>query len=304
MIKPVSTTSNSYGKNQQINDHFGVKKLLSYLRSYVDADSMSIGEQELKNLAKMMIEDLANNLDSKQVTSYLNALRYGDSESYQDALNLEIPTPTTKALDNFPANAKPRYREGDSVKWQSPNNISDWGVIIGHFYAYAKHNCQWGICYLIWLDVNSPSADWVVADTAWEEDLLLIVSQDLEDYLPNLISKSQSFHAPPGSYKSNNPNQPTTRKLSQREQELIQLYSECQLAMTPKHFYNKWQVSHDVLAMVCSRSTSTVRHWFSRGKSYRRPNKDDLRNLALMDFLLEHFERIPAEVFSLLCAPK
>ncbi|MGB3692920.1 MAG: hypothetical protein WA865_16160 [Spirulinaceae cyanobacterium] len=304
MVKPVGTTSNSYGKSQQVEDDFGLKKLLSHLRSHTDTESINVEEQELKSLAKMIIEGLAKSLDSKQVASYLNALRHGHSKPCQDSLNLEIPASTTKAIDNFPANTKPRYQEGDRVRWQSPGNSSDWGVIIGHFYAYAKHNYQWGICYLVWLDVNSPSADWIVADTAWEEDLVLIVSQDLKDSLPNLINKRQSLHAPPGSYKSDNPHQPTTRQLSQREQELVQLYSECQLAMTPKHFYHKWQVSHDILAMVCSRSTSTVRHWFSKGKSYRRPNKDDLRNLALMDFVLEHFESIPAEVFSFLCAPK
>lgn len=304
MVKPVGTTSNSYGKSQQFEDDFGINKLLSHLRSHVDTDSINIEEQELKTLAKMMIEGLTESLDSKQITNYLHTLRQGNSEPYQDDLNLEIPAPTTKAKDNFPINTKPLYQGGDRVRWQSPYSDYDWGVVIGSFYAYARHNCQWGIYYLVWLDVQSPSADWVVADTAWEEDLELIVSQDLADCENNLIGKPQSLHNPPGNYKSNDSSLQITRQLSQREQELIQLYSECQLSMTPKHFYNKWQVSHDVLAMICSRSTSTVRHWFSKGKSYRRPNKDDLRNLALMDFLLEHFDSIPGEMFSLLCAPK
>ena len=304
MVKPVGTSSNSYGKSQQFEDDFGIKKLLSHLRSHINADLINVEEQELKTLAKMMIEALAESLDSEQITSYLNTLHYGDSQPYQDDLNLEIPAPTTKAIDNFPVSIKPRYQGGDRVRWQSPDNDYDWGVVIGSFYAYARHNCQWGIYYLVWLDIQSPSADWVVADTAWEEDLALIVSQDLEDSETNLMGQHQSVHTPPGNYKSKDSHQSITRQLSQREQELVQLYSECQLAMTPKHFYNKWQVSHDILAMVCSRSTSTVRHWFSKGKSYRRPNKDDLRNLALMDFLLEHFDSIPGGMFSLLCAPK
>jgi hypothetical protein len=31
--------------------------------------------------------------------------------------------------------------------------------------------------------------------------------------------------------------------LKQREQDLMQFYSYCQLGMTPKQFYTKWQVN-------------------------------------------------------------
>ncbi|HAG82053.1 MAG TPA: hypothetical protein DCL61_13010 [Cyanobacteria bacterium UBA12227] len=93
-----------------------------------------------------------------------------------------------------------------------------------------------------------------------------------------------------------------SHSLTQREQELIQLYSNCQLGMTPQRFYAKWQVSQEVLAAICSRSISTVQCWFSRGRSYRRPQQADLRHLALMDFLLEHFETIPAELVERLCS--
>lgn len=91
------------------------------------------------------------------------------------------------------------------------------------------------------------------------------------------------------------------RPLTQREQTLIELYSHCQLGMTPQRFYTKWQVNQETIAVICSRSMSTVRRWFKRGKSYRRPTPTDLRHLALMDFLLEHFEQIPADLQNTLC---
>ena len=91
------------------------------------------------------------------------------------------------------------------------------------------------------------------------------------------------------------------RPLNKREQDLIKLYTNCQMEMTPKHFYSKWQVSHEQLAQICSRSLSTVRCWFLRGRLYRRPLPSDLRHLALMDFLLEHFEEISPELFYQLC---
>ncbi len=93
------------------------------------------------------------------------------------------------------------------------------------------------------------------------------------------------------------------RPLTQREQDLIQLYSHCQLRMTPKQFYAKWQVTYELIAVICSRSLFTVSCWFSRGRSYRRPTANDLRHLALMDFLLEHFEEVSEELLNLLCHP-
>ncbi|MEP0886376.1 hypothetical protein NDI49_33110 [Trichocoleus sp. ST-U3] len=49
---------------------------------------------------------------------------------------------------------------------------------------------------------------------------------------------------------------------------------------------------------------STVRRWFRRGKNYRRPQPADLRHLALMDFLLEHYQDIPEPLLNVLCSPK
>lgn len=86
------------------------------------------------------------------------------------------------------------------------------------------------------------------------------------------------------------------QSITPREQHLIELYSYCQLGMTPQRFYSKWNVSQEAIAAICSRSTSTVRCWFRRGSSYRRPTVIDLRHLALMDFLLEHFEQIPEDL--------
>ena len=94
------------------------------------------------------------------------------------------------------------------------------------------------------------------------------------------------------------------RPLSLREQALIERYSYCQLGMTPQRFYAKWLVNHEALAKICHRSLSTVRRWFMKGQTYRRPTANDLRHLALMDLLLEHFEQIPAELVNVVCPPE
>ncbi|MCU0542672.1 MAG: helix-turn-helix domain-containing protein [Oscillatoriaceae cyanobacterium Prado104] len=91
--------------------------------------------------------------------------------------------------------------------------------------------------------------------------------------------------------------------LTDRERNLIAVYSQCQLSMTPKQFYVKWGVSYEQIAEICSRSDSTVQGWFKRSKNRRFPTAVDLRHLALMDFLLEHFEEIPEKLVNLLCSP-
>lgn len=74
------------------------------------------------------------------------------------------------------------------------------------------------------------------------------------------------------------------RPLTSREQQLIDQYSYCQLGMMPQAFYAKRQVSQEEMAAICDRSVSTVRRWFKKGHSYRRPNAIDLRHPAMMDF--------------------
>lgn len=92
------------------------------------------------------------------------------------------------------------------------------------------------------------------------------------------------------------------RPISPREKILIERYSYCQLGMTPQSFYAKWQVSQEEMAAICSRSVSTVRRWFRKGRSYRRPTEVDLRHLAMMDFLLDHFNQIPIDLRRTLCS--
>jgi hypothetical protein len=86
------------------------------------------------------------------------------------------------------------------------------------------------------------------------------------------------------------------RRITARERHLILLYSNWQFGMTPTQFYAKWGVNYEQIALICSRSDSTVRGWFRNGCNQRYPTYNDLRHLALMDFLLEHFEEIPEEV--------
>ena len=87
-----------------------------------------------------------------------------------------------------------------------------------------------------------------------------------------------------------------TRKITEREKHLISLYKNWQFAMTPKQFYTKWGVTYKDIALICDRSDSTVRNWFRKNGDQYYPTENDLLHLALMDFLLEHFEELPEQV--------
>ncbi|MEH2210859.1 hypothetical protein [Nostoc sp.] len=86
------------------------------------------------------------------------------------------------------------------------------------------------------------------------------------------------------------------RRITTRERHLILLYSNWEFSMTPTQFYARWAVSYELIALICSRSDSTVRGWFRNGSNRRYPTHNDLLHLALMDFFLEHFEEIPEQV--------
>jgi len=79
---------------------------------------------------------------------------------------------------NFPDVEMPRFIYGDHLCWTSNGETTDWGIAIGRFYSFAPHRCCWRWCYLIWLDSASPSATWVKADIAWEDDLEPMVVEE------------------------------------------------------------------------------------------------------------------------------
>lgn len=319
MVKTINKKKvNSYSYQEALDD-FGITELLLHLSSYTDADfnasKMNLEPQELASLAKVLIERLSQNLTGKLIASYLNAIRHGESEVLSDPIPQEIPLASNGQPVNFSSLATPCYQEGDRLKWRKiepEDQETDWGIVIGRFYAYAHHHDRWTVCYLIRLDQDSPSAAWTVTDTAWEEDLepKLDASWQNRDITqgitcaPTETTVAKFVHTPPGNYWPGSSNNDLPRSLSRREEYLINLYSHCQLGMMPRQFYQKWDVTYETISHVCRRSLSTVRRWFKRGNNYRRPMPNDLRHLALMDFLLEHFEEIPERIFNLLCSPK
>jgi hypothetical protein len=84
---------------------------------------------------------------------------------------LHIPPSSIDVPANFSDVEMPQFLYGDRLRWKANNPTTDWGIVIGRFYSFAPHCRCWRWCYLIWLDPNSLSSDWLRADIAWEDDL-------------------------------------------------------------------------------------------------------------------------------------
>lgn len=156
---------------QQALEDFGITELLEKLSHFQDADfnakELHLEPEELDSIAALLIHQLTGSLNGKLISGYLNTIRHGSTDVFAHPITLEFPQSASLPSD-FPHSAPtPRFEFGTIVSV----NSSEWGVVIGRFYNYAAHRCCWMWRYILWLDQASLSAAWVVAATAWEEDL-------------------------------------------------------------------------------------------------------------------------------------
>jgi hypothetical protein len=161
---------------QQALSDFGIEDLLEKISNYsdenFDAGKMNLEAEEMEILAALLIKYWSNSRHGKLLSGFLNAIRHGNSEVLPNSVSQEIQLPDSGLPINFPNVKTPDYAEGKKVRWKSAIENSDFGIILGHFYAYALHRCCWAWKYVVLLDKNSPSSAWCIADTAWEEDLV------------------------------------------------------------------------------------------------------------------------------------
>ncbi|UBF28548.1 hypothetical protein K9N68_12105 [Kovacikia minuta CCNUW1] len=174
--KPAITTQalHQIGYQQALKD-FAFNDLLHQLKTYSDASFdaawVALTTQEAETLAGILIQTLSANLNGNLLAAYLDATRCKTLGTVNPLTSLQLPPPATELPPTFPDVELPRYLYGDRLRWISNGEITDWGTAIGRFYSFAPHRCCWQWCYLIWLDADSPSAAWVKADIAWEDDI-------------------------------------------------------------------------------------------------------------------------------------
>ncbi|MBD2069801.1 hypothetical protein H6F93_20175 [Leptolyngbya sp. FACHB-671] len=171
MINPVLHQTDGLPAYQQVLDRFALSDLLLRLKTYFDAVGVSLESQEIEVLAAILIQTLTANLNDSLLASYLEAIRHNKFEALSNLSNLKLPSASISLPTNFPDVEIPQFLYGDRLQWLSNGEATDWGVVIGRFYSFAPHSCRWTWCYLLWLDPNSLSSNWISADIAWEEDL-------------------------------------------------------------------------------------------------------------------------------------
>ena len=160
---------------QQALIDFAIIDLLQSINAYSDAHFkaawVALTIPETETLAATLIQSLIANLNGNLLATYLDAIRQGPLDAFTPLTKLHLPPPTTNLPATFPDVEMPRFLYGDRLCWTTHNGPTDWGTVIGRFYSFAPHCCRWHWCYLIWLAPESPSAAWVRADIAWEDDL-------------------------------------------------------------------------------------------------------------------------------------
>lgn len=119
-----------------------------------------------------------------------------NSQPFESNWNLDvwrIVEPAAMSLPkNFPASAEiPKYMVGDRCRW-IPMTTTDWGTIIGRVFIPVQTGprieLSWSWLYFIFLDEDSPSRAWVIADWAAEDDIepLPLRADSESDDLENL----------------------------------------------------------------------------------------------------------------------
>jgi hypothetical protein len=159
---------------QQALDDFGITELLERLSHFQDTDfdaqQLHLEPEELDSIAALLIHQLTLSLNGKLLGGYLNAHRHGSTDVFTHPITLEFPQSASLPSDFPHSTPTPRFEFGVRVAIVSPGSC-EWGIVIGRFYNYAAHRGCWMWRYILWLDSTSSSAAWVVAATAWEEDL-------------------------------------------------------------------------------------------------------------------------------------
>ena len=176
----MTNTSSSPDSYQQALDDFGITSLLSRLRNYSDADFdstfMNLEEQELENLARILIGQLTQTLNGKMIVSCSNAMRHGNFNVFHCPISLEFTHSVDLPNDFAHGTPQPQFWYGDKLCLVSPSSKKKSGRVTGRLYNYAPHHGCWMWQYILWLDRSSYSTSCLVATTAWEENLEPIIT--------------------------------------------------------------------------------------------------------------------------------
>lgn len=152
------------GYNQALSD-FAINNLITQIQSL----NPDISPETLERLTALFIQSLNHCLNSSLLHTYLTALNTQQTDTLPQPIPEEY-SPVDHLPDTF---TTPRFKIGDFLRYIPENDFSplDKGKTIGFYYCYAVHRGTWMWRYVLWLDEDSPSRDWLKATGVWEDDV-------------------------------------------------------------------------------------------------------------------------------------
>ncbi|MGK7930887.1 MAG: hypothetical protein AB4041_05570 [Microcystaceae cyanobacterium] len=152
------------GYNQALTD-FDINSLITQIQSL----NPDITPTTAEKLTASLIQSLNHFLDLSILNTYLTALDTPQTDTLPNPISEEY-----SPLNHLPNTFRtPLFKIGDLLRYIPENDSSplDQGKIIGLYYCYAVHQGTWMWRYVLWLDEDSPSRDWLKATVVWESDV-------------------------------------------------------------------------------------------------------------------------------------
>ena len=160
-----NTSKNTSTRNQSVYPDDAIAILLLA----VEKINPNLTPFESSQITTLLIEQLALTINSEIINNYLQAKHLGQQDIFDAPITREYPQGVE--LPNLLNTPPPDYSIGSKVRLTPIDGATEWGTLIGYYLCYAEHHCKWQWKYILFLDFDSPSADWVKTTNAWQDEI-------------------------------------------------------------------------------------------------------------------------------------
>ncbi|MGI2906958.1 hypothetical protein [Tolypothrix sp. VBCCA 56010] len=160
-----NTSKNTSTRNQSVHPDDAIAILLLAVQKI----NPTLTAFESSQITTKLISQLALTINSEIINNYLQAIHYGQQDIFSAPITREYPQGVE--LPNLLNISPPNYSIGSKVRLTPIDGATEWGTLIGYYLCYASHRCKWQWKYILFLDFDSPSADWVKTTFAWQDEI-------------------------------------------------------------------------------------------------------------------------------------
>lgn len=160
-----NTSKNTSTRNQSVYPDDAIAQLLLAVQKI----NPTLTAFESSQITTLLIKQLAVTLNCEIINNYLQAKRLGQQDIFSVPITREYPQ--SVELPNLLNTPPPNYSIGSKVRLTPIDGATEWGTLIGNYLAYAPRVREWQWKYILFLDKDSPSADWVKTTNAWQDEI-------------------------------------------------------------------------------------------------------------------------------------